>query len=53
MEKRITSATGFSPPIDFEGIIAISLPMRAVIRRIASIGNPGEGTWSGDENIRG
>ncbi len=33
-DKRGTSAADFSPPIEFEGIIAITLPMRAVIRRI-------------------
>jgi transcriptional regulator with PAS, ATPase and Fis domain len=34
VERRVTAAADFAPPIEFEGIIAISLPMRAVIRRI-------------------
>ena len=34
LARRITAAADFTPPIEFEGIIAISLPMRAVIRRI-------------------
>lgn len=33
MEKRSSSAADITLPIDFEGIIAISLPMRAVLRR--------------------
>jgi len=34
MEKRTIDTPGIPLPIEFEGIIAISLPMRAVIRRI-------------------
>ena len=34
MEKPAMGTAEISPPIEFEGIIAVSLPMRAVIRRI-------------------